>query len=60
MKISEVIGDTSLEDKALAGLEVNKASLKLRRLQKKNLTEPPRPTRPTRPTGSKPSVPPSI
>lgn len=58
MKISEVIGDTSSEDKALAGIEVQKANLKLRRVQKKNLRKPPKRRDPSRPTGSIPPRPP--
>ena len=58
MKISEVIVDTSSEDKALAGLDVQTASIKLQKVQKNNLPEPPKRGRPIRPKGSIPSRPP--
>ena len=58
MKISEVIADTSSEDKALAGLDVQKANLKLKRVQKKSLPKPMKPSRPSQPKTSVPPVPP--
>ncbi|MBL8904255.1 MAG: hypothetical protein JNK83_13280 [Rhizobiales bacterium] len=57
MKISEIVS-TEPEDKALAGLEVQKASLKLRQVQNKDKPKPPKPSKPPRPKGSIPSRPP--
>ena len=54
MKISEVIGDTSSEDKALARLDVQKANLTLSRVNKKKVPKPLKPSRPCQPKGSIP------
>lgn len=46
MKISEIMSsDTASEDKALAGLYVQNANLKLRSVQKKSLPKPQKPWR---------------
>lgn len=58
MKISEIMADTSSEDKALAGLNVQTANLNLRKAHKDNKPKPPKPSRPTRPKGSIASRPP--
>ena len=58
MKISEVIADTSSEDKALARLDVQKANLNVSKAHKVGKPKPQKPSRPSRPKGSIPSRPP--